>query len=237
MATFTGVVITGTKGDYTLTATGRNTANTADLASADSDPITLGFGAIDHLTVKTQPSGAVSGVALTGQPVVAAQDAQGNTDPSYGRTVTLTVASHPVAGSAAQIVLTQVVPRERLVEAHAKNALASSGAEVAGPGLAGALIKMVGAPVALLVDAFMLMCSVLVLKGLPIKETVIPREGARFWPDLLSGLKFVRDTPLLVVMAAAFWFLTSDDPALAERRRKGVKPETTVRPGDGKESA
>ena len=31
------------------------------------------------------------------------------------------------AGSAAQIVLTQVVSRERLVEAHAKNALASSG--------------------------------------------------------------------------------------------------------------
>ena len=30
------------------------------------------------------------------------------------------------AGSAAQIVLTQIVPRERLVEAHAKNALASS---------------------------------------------------------------------------------------------------------------
>lgn len=110
---------------------------------------------------------------------------------------------HVVAGSAAQIVLTQVVPRERLVEAHAKNALASSGAEVAGPGLAGALIKMVGAPVALLVDAFMLMCSVLVLKGLPIKETVVHREGSRFWPDLISGLKFVRDTPLLVAMAWA----------------------------------
>ena len=42
--------------------------------------------------------------------------------------------------------------RERLVEAHAKNALATSGAEVAGPGLAGALIKLVGAPLALLVD-------------------------------------------------------------------------------------
>ena len=50
------------------------------------------------------------------------------------------------AGTAAQIVLTQVVPRERLVEAHAKNALASSGAEVAGPGVAGALIKLTGAP-------------------------------------------------------------------------------------------
>ena len=48
---------------------------------------------------------------------------------------------HRSAGTAAQIVLTQVVARERLVEAHAKNALASSGAEVAGPGFAGALIK------------------------------------------------------------------------------------------------
>ena len=34
---------------------------------------------------------------------------------------------YTVAGSAAQVVLTQVVPRERLVEAHAKNSLASSG--------------------------------------------------------------------------------------------------------------
>jgi hypothetical protein len=33
---------------------------------------------------------------------------------------------YTVAGSAAQIVLTQVVARERLVEAHAKNALATS---------------------------------------------------------------------------------------------------------------
>ncbi len=41
---------------------------------------------------------------------------------------------HTVAGTAAQIVLMQVVARDRLVEAHAKNALASSGAEVAGPG-------------------------------------------------------------------------------------------------------
>jgi uncharacterized membrane protein len=41
---------------------------------------------------------------------------------------------YTIAGSASQIVLTQVVPRERLVEAHAKNALAGSGAEVIGPG-------------------------------------------------------------------------------------------------------
>src|ERR1700692_1027316 len=50
------------------------------------------------------------------------------------------------AGSAAQIVLTQIVPRERLVEAHAKNALATSAAEVTGPGAAGAWMQPHGGP-------------------------------------------------------------------------------------------
>jgi MFS family permease len=108
---------------------------------------------------------------------------------------------HVVAGSAAQIVLTQVVPRERLVEAHAKNAIASSGADVAGPGFAGALIKAVGAPVALLATATLLVASVLVLKGIKVHE-VVRRDGrAGFMPELKAGLRFVRDTPLLVAMA------------------------------------
>jgi MFS family permease len=106
-----------------------------------------------------------------------------------------------VAGSAAQIVLTQVVPRERLVEAHARNALASSGAEVAGPGFAGALIKAVGAPVALLLDACMLIGSVLILRGVRVQEVLPPPKQAHFWRDLKAGIHFVRGTPLLVTMA------------------------------------
>jgi MFS family permease len=106
-----------------------------------------------------------------------------------------------VAGSAAQIVLTQVVPRERLVEAHARNALASSGAEVAGPGLAGALIKATGAPLALLVDALMLMASVAILRGVKVRERLTPAHEAHFWRDLRAGLRFVRGTPLLTTMA------------------------------------
>ncbi len=110
---------------------------------------------------------------------------------------------YAVAGSAAQIVLTQVVPRERLVEAHARNALASSGAEVVGPGLAGLLIKAVGAPVALLVDAVMLLASTLILKGLPLKETPRTEAPRPFMHDLKQGLAFVRGTPLLLAMACA----------------------------------
>ena len=107
-----------------------------------------------------------------------------------------------VAGAAAQIVLTQVVPRERLVEAHARNALASSGAEVAGPGFAGALIKAVGAPLALLLDGLMILVSVLILRGVKVQEPPAPpKHEAHFWRDLRAGLRFVRGTPLLMAMA------------------------------------
>lgn len=116
---------------------------------------------------------------------------------------------HTTAGSAAQIVLTQVVPRERLVEAHAKNALASSGAEVAGPGVAGLLIKLVGAPLALAVDALMLAVSVLILRGIRVQETLPARQAQDFWRELKAGLHFVRERRLLVTMAVlmACWNL------------------------------
>ena len=107
------------------------------------------------------------------------------------------------AGTAAQIVLTQVVARERLVEAHAKNALASSGAEVAGPGMAGALIKLVGAPLALLVDAVLLLASAAILRGIRIHEPREPRHDAHFLHDLKAGVRFVVRHRLLIALAAA----------------------------------
>ncbi len=108
---------------------------------------------------------------------------------------------YTTAGSAAQIVLTQVVARERLVEAHAKNALAVSGAEVAGPGLAGALIKAVGAPLALLVDAVLLLVSAAILRGIRVHEKRTPRPEAHFWRDLKAGVRFVARHRLLVALA------------------------------------
>jgi MFS family permease len=107
---------------------------------------------------------------------------------------------YTIAGSAAQIVLTQIVPRERLVEAHAKNALASSSAEVAGPGLAGALIKLVGAPFALLADAVMLAVSALILRGIRVTEGPLHAAG-EFWPAMRAGMRFVAGHRLLVTMA------------------------------------
>jgi len=118
---------------------------------------------------------------------------------------------HTVAGTAAQIVLTQVVARERLVEAHAKNALATSGAEVLGPGLAGALIKIFGAPLALLVNAVLLLGSALILRGINIHERLDTRPPGdtfkHFGRDLMVGLRFVLSNRLLVTLAVlmAVW--------------------------------
>jgi len=110
-------------------------------------------------------------------------------------------AVNTTAGSAAQIVLTQIVPRERLVEAHAKNALATSTSEVSGPGLAGALIKLAGAPIALLATAALLLTSATILRGAPVRETP-SASNSPFWPALREGLHFVRSHPLLVTMAS-----------------------------------
>jgi hypothetical protein len=104
------------------------------------------------------------------------------------------------SGSAAQIVLTQIVPRERLVEAHAKNALANSAAEVAGPGAAGALIKLTGAPLALLADACLLLISASILRGVPMRENPV-LERTAFWAAMREGLDFVRGHSLLTTMA------------------------------------
>jgi MFS family permease len=105
------------------------------------------------------------------------------------------------AGAAAQIVLTQVVDRSRLIEAHAKNALAGSAAEVAGPGVAGMLIKLVGAPFALLADACLLIASVTMLRRVKVTEVRELKADRHFGRDLMAGLRFVRHQHLLPTLA------------------------------------
>jgi MFS family permease len=126
-------------------------------------------------------------------------------------------AVNTTAGSAAQIVLTQIVPRERLVEAHAKNALATATAEVTGPAAAGALIKITGAPIALLANAGLLMISASILRGVPVKERPNKAHTA-FWPAMREGIGFVRGHRLLTSMAACVgtWQMCSQSATVVQ---------------------
>jgi hypothetical protein len=106
-----------------------------------------------------------------------------------------------VSGTAGQIVLTQVVRREQLVEAHGKSRIATSFAEVAGPGVAGILVKLAGAPFALLANCALLLASVTLLRRLEVAD---PPPGAaypRFWTQLKEGIRFVAGDRLLLSMA------------------------------------
>ena len=105
---------------------------------------------------------------------------------------------YTVAGSASQIVLTQLVSRDQLVKAHAQNAIAGSAAEVIGPGIAGLLIKVLGAPLTLLADCFLVLCSAIMLKGLRVQEKVAHPQHTHFWRQLQDGLAFVRSQPVLI---------------------------------------
>lgn len=113
-------------------------------------------------------------------------------------------AVYTIAGSASQLVLTQLVGRDKLVEAYSQNAIAGSMAEVMGPGLAGILIKVLGAPLALVMDAILLIGSVVMLKGIRIHEQVPPRstwKDRSFKAELMKGLNFVRSHHMLIEMA------------------------------------
>jgi len=112
---------------------------------------------------------------------------------------------YTIAGSASQIVLTQLVGRDKLVQAYSQNAIADSMAEVLGPGMAGLLIRVFSAPLALVMDALLLIGSVLMLRGIQIHEEVAPRatwKDRSFKEELLKGLAFVRSQKMLLEMAA-----------------------------------
>ncbi len=87
-ATFTGLSITGTIGDRTLSfsATG--------LTGATSNTISVTAGAATQLTITTQPSStAQSGAVFGTQPAVQLRDASGNPVAQAGVTVTAAIAS------------------------------------------------------------------------------------------------------------------------------------------------
>lgn len=106
-----------------------------------------------------------------------------------------------VGGTAAQIVLTQVVPRDKLVEGHGKNALAGSISQLTGPGAAGLFIKLLGAPLALVANGALLLLSVVVLRGVRAVEQPLPCRQRHFWRDLVEGIRFVLGNRVLLTLA------------------------------------
>lgn len=90
-------------------------------------------------------------------------------------------------------VPTLVKDPKHYVEASSKMGISSSAADVAGPGLAGVLISALTAPVALLVDAFSYLVSVVSLVLIRTDEPAPQPAGTKrhLWTELREGVAFV----------------------------------------------
>jgi len=106
-----------------------------------------------------------------------------------------------------QAFLPVLVPRDRLGEGNSRLEVSRSVAQVIGPGLAGVLVGVLTAPIAILVDALSFLGSAGFLRRIPDDAVrAQPRaEGPRpgFLHEIAEGLRYFAGNPYLRVTAAA----------------------------------
>ncbi|MFN2628251.1 MAG: MFS transporter [Gaiellaceae bacterium] len=91
-----------------------------------------------------------------------------------------------------QSYLPSLVDREALVESNSKLQVTASGAQFAGPGVAGLLIRIATAPYALLVDSVSFIVSGGFTIAIRRRERPPAREGrGKLLPELWEGLRYV----------------------------------------------
>ncbi|MEO8134717.1 MAG: MFS transporter [Betaproteobacteria bacterium] len=118
-------------------------------------------------------------------------------------------AGNAIGGAAAQVLMAQMVGRERLIEANAKVALGENAAQLTGPGIAGWLIQTFTAPFAILIDAVSFFASALLLRGIKA-DAPRPRHAEQdLWREIGEGLKLVWHNRVLRSLAwtVAVWQL------------------------------
>ncbi|MEE6261651.1 MFS transporter [Plantactinospora sonchi] len=99
---------------------------------------------------------------------------------------------------AALSYLPTLVGRDRLVDANSKLVGLEAAAGVAGPSLAGVLVQVTAAPVALAVDAATFLWSAVLLRGIRRPEPPpVPADGRPLWRGVGEGVRFVLGHPLL----------------------------------------
>jgi MFS family permease len=97
-----------------------------------------------------------------------------------------------------------LIGRDRLVEGNSRLATSSSIAEIGGPGFAGALVQIVSAPFAILVDAVSFLVSAVSLMMIRAPEPPRPPREAttRIVHEIAEGLRVVRRHPIVFPLAA-----------------------------------
>jgi MFS family permease len=98
-----------------------------------------------------------------------------------------------------QSYLPSLVDRQQMVEGNSKLEIGRSVAQVAGPGVAGVLIELLTAPIAIVVDSvsFVLSAAMLVLIRKPEPRPERSAERRNVWQEIGEGLGVVLKSPYL----------------------------------------
>jgi predicted MFS family arabinose efflux permease len=113
--------------------------------------------------------------------------------------------------AAHQSFLPRLVPTVRLADANARLQQTDSAAQMAGPALAGALVQVVGAATAVLVDAVSFLLSGLLLARVRVDEPIERPESRNLRREMREGLSWVYRDRVLAAMALTghVWFFFS----------------------------
>ena len=119
-----------------------------------------------------------------------------------------------IGWAAYQVFMTERVGRPNLVEANSRIALSDSSAQLIGPGIAGALIHALTAPIAILLDALAFFISAIMLRGIKPQESDAPKQVGHatwksIWGDAKEGLVLIWRSPILraISWGLALWQL------------------------------
>jgi MFS family permease len=107
-----------------------------------------------------------------------------------------------------QVFMTERVGRGNLVEANAKIGVSDSAAQLVGPGLAGALIQALTAPIAILLDALSFFLSAWMLRGIPPRPSDAPKVVPRaLTAEIREGLAAIwrNETLRSLAWSIALW--------------------------------
>lgn len=101
--------------------------------------------------------------------------------------------------------LPSLIPQGSLVEGNSKLAMSDSLAEIGGPAVAGPLVQLISAPLAIIFDAlsFLFSACSLGLIGKPEPPQAAREQSQSIWSDLVEGLRMVLKNPLLRTLAGS----------------------------------
>lgn len=99
-------------------------------------------------------------------------------------------------------ILPALVEKEQLVEANSKLATSDSLLSIAGPSIAGTLVQLITAPLAIVIDALSYFLSATVLRRVVIMEAAPAqsRMPGTIWQEIGEGIRELMRTPILRIL-------------------------------------